>query len=52
MHAILIAMLDGATWVADTLDTLLDDAVIGFGAAAPFAARGEDESMEPVPPRP
>ena len=44
MHAVLTSMLDGATWVADRLDTLLDDAVIGFGAAAPFAVRGEDDA--------
>lgn len=47
MHAILTSMLDGATWVADRLDTLLDDAVIGFGAAAPFAIRsGHDAGGE------
>ena len=44
MHAILNSVLDGANWLADGLDTLLTDAVLGFGAAAPIIVERDCEA--------
>jgi hypothetical protein len=49
MHAFLSSVRDGALWVADTLDDLLVEAALGFGAAAPIIA---DRAGEPVPENP
>ncbi|KNY23800.1 hypothetical protein [Methylobacterium sp. ARG-1] len=47
MHAILTSMVDGASWVAETLDRLLDDTLEGFGSAAPLVARDDlDDTAE------
>jgi hypothetical protein len=47
MHAILMSMVDGASWVADRLDRLLDDTLEGFGSAAPLIARDDfDDTAE------
>ncbi|MDP4003601.1 hypothetical protein [Methylobacterium sp. NEAU K] len=43
MHAILNSVVDGSLWLADVLDDLLDHAIMGFGAAAPFIARTDEE---------
>ncbi|KAA0124731.1 hypothetical protein CIW48_05650 [Methylobacterium sp. P1-11] len=44
MNRILISVFDGALWVADTLDDILVEAALGFGAAVPFIA---DSSGDP-----
>ena len=38
MNRILISVFDGALWVADTLDDILVEAALGFGAAVPLIA--------------
>lgn len=44
MNRILISVFDGALWVADTLDDILVEAALGFGAAVPLIA---DSSGDP-----
>ncbi|SFL98181.1 hypothetical protein [Methylobacterium pseudosasicola] len=46
MHALMNAVLTGATGVADALADLLDNILIGFGQAAPLIAPGEDYRLE------
>ena len=46
MHVILTSLADGVRWVANTLDALLDDAIIGFGAAAPLATQDDGRPVE------
>ncbi|KIU37205.1 hypothetical protein SR39_01520 [Methylobacterium radiotolerans] len=36
MNRFLTSVVDGAEWVADTLDDILVEAALGFGAAVPL----------------
>ncbi|WP_187294307.1 hypothetical protein [Methylobacterium sp. B1] len=38
MRQILWSVFDGALWAADTLDDILVQAALSFGAVAPFVA--------------
>jgi len=46
MDSLMTSVATAATWFGDTLDTLLDDALIGFGHAAPLVAEGEEDAIE------
>ncbi|MCJ2134382.1 hypothetical protein MKK69_10005 [Methylobacterium sp. J-026] len=51
MNWILHRVVDGAFQVADRLDGLIVEAILGFGAAAPMIGdRGDDATLSPPGP--